>query len=312
MRCWILVDENKKGTENQCLGLAEALGLTPELYSINLIPPFGWWPSVIKRGALSISRSKQGRLAPPWPDVIITAGRRSVGAALACKHMAPKCILIALQDPKVGPHRFDWVISPSHDGVSGSNVIQTTGALNRISPHMLAQGAASFQPDLSAFPSQRIGVLIGGNARGVSFTQATAQFIAAQLKDAAKDKTLFLSTSRRTPKTVQSILRAELAHIPGYQYYGTGPNPYQAMLWAADVLVVTSDSVSMMSEGCSSGKPVYVMEVPGTRQKFQSFIQSLYAQGFARPFDSSLAVFQTPGLNEAARVAALLKPSLGL
>ena len=81
---WVLTD-GKPGMENQCLGLAEALGATPVIKRI--APRFPWsvlppqfWPAPLRAPGPA-----GDALAPPWPDILIATGRQTVAPALAIK-----------------------------------------------------------------------------------------------------------------------------------------------------------------------------------------------------------------------------------
>ena len=56
------------------------------------------------------------------------------------------------------------------------------------------------------------------------------------------------------------------------------------MLGLADAIVVTGDSVNMVSEACATGKPVHVFQLDGKSRKFARFHASLESKGFTRPF----------------------------
>ena len=306
-RTWILVDKNKRGTHVQCEGLARALNLKPSIYYIDIPAPWRWFPGPLPVGSLSACDVTPRPMSAPWPEIIITGGRRSAGYALAVKKThCPDTVLIAVQDPGLARRKFDHIIVPWHDRILGHNVISTTGALNAIDAETLTRNAQPFMSKISALPAPRTAVLIGGPTKGVAFSTSQAHDIAGQLINNLTH-TLLLSTSRRTPNAIIDVFRSALQHRAGVQYYGQGPNPYFGFLNYADSIAVTSDSVSMMSEACTAGKPVYIIELPGRRAKFQRFIKDLYTEGLARPFDGICKPFETSGLNEAERVATILR-----
>ena len=62
-------------------------------------------------------------LCPPWPRLIVSVGRQSVATALAVKRLSNQSTYaVHVQDPKASAHRFDWIVAPKHDGLSGPNV----------------------------------------------------------------------------------------------------------------------------------------------------------------------------------------------
>ena len=91
-------------------------------------------------------------------------------------------------------------------------------------------------------------------------------------------------------------------------------NPYQGMLYAADLIAVTADSVGMCSEACSTGKPVITMMTGRCRRKFRSFHQNLVQYSYATRIEDCAidGSWKGPGqaLNETSKVADLLLPRI--
>ena len=69
---------------------------------------------------------------------------------------------------------------------------------------------------------------------------------------------------------------------------GEGENPYFAMLGLADYILVTSDSASMVSEACATGKPVHIIDLEGGNERFTKFHDGLRNEGITRPFTGAL------------------------
>ena len=111
-----------------------------------------------------------------------------------------------------------------------------------------------------------------------------------------------MTASRRTEPGVIDALKARL---PGaWVWDGSGPNPYLGMLALARHVVVTEDSVSMISEAISTGKPVYVAEMAGGSRRLARFHASLREDGIVRPFDGRLAEWRYEPVNDTPRIAA--------
>src|SRR3546814_9290061 len=73
--------------------------------------------------------------------------------------------------------------------------------------------------------------------------------------------------SRRTGRRNEEILRRGRAGLPAEIWDGDGENPYFGILALADHVVVTGDSVNMVSEAASTGKPVHVVHLQGSSAK---------------------------------------------
>ena len=148
-------------------------------------------------------------------------------------------------------------------GFPGKNVIVMDGALHRITPGRLAAEAPRWESRFAHIPHPRVAVLLGGpNARYSLGTEEIGQ-LAAQLKAlAAQGFGLLITGSRRTGAANIEALRKALEGLPAFISDGSGDNPYFGMLAHADAFIVTCDSVNMVSEACSTGKPVHVLMLP--------------------------------------------------
>ena len=79
---------------------------------------------------------------------------------------------------------------------------------------------------------------------------------------------LLVSTSSRTHSVVADILE-NCIDVPCCVYRwrpGDPDNPYFGMLAVADSLIVTADSIAMLSEACATEKPVYMFDLGGMRE----------------------------------------------
>ncbi len=310
--CWILTD-GKTGMEIQCLGLAEALGLEPVVKRVQITKPWRWMPATWIRDPLSTLGSKGDHLAPPWPDLLIASGRQAVAPALAVREKsAGATFLVQIQNPAVDPSRFDLVVVPEHDRLEGPNVITSKGALGRITPDRLAAAAAEFAPRYDHLPHPRIAVLVGGDSKVFRMTAGIARDLAAGLARLCKEQGagLMITPSRRTGPRNEAILRQALAGLPAEIWNGEGTNPYFGLLGLADAVVVTGDSVNMVSEAAGTGKPVFVVDLKGRSTKFARFHQSLREAGITRPFNGRLETWDYPRLAETERIAAAIRARL--
>lgn len=312
--CWV-VSDGKPGMQNQCLGLAEAVGLPVVIKRIVVRWPWTWllpqmWPAPL--AALSPTGAL---LSPPWPRLIIGTGRMSVAPTMAVRQASHGATFaVQIQDPNVPPERFDLVVAPQHDRIAGPNVMKSMGALHRVTPQRLAADAAAFAPALAHLPRPLVAVLVGGNNRSYRFDVPTAQKLGGQLQRLARERGvgLAITVSRRTsPKATEALQRAVHA-LPVHFWDGTGANPYFGYLGLADAIVVTCDSVSMVSEAASTGKPVYVFDLPGFSRKFNAFHAGLRGAGITRAFDGRLDTWSYVPLSDTSVVAAEVRRRLQL
>ncbi len=310
--CWTVM-EGVAGMESQCRGLAEALGLEPVVKRVfPRLPwrllPVGCWPY-----PFSALGPDSDRLEPPWPEILISCGRKAVPFSLAIRRASRgRCFTVHVQDPLVDPGKFDLVAAPRHDKLSGPNVVATRGALHPVTPEKLAAAAEQFRARLAGLPRPLVAVLLGGPNGRYRLGASEMARIGARLKALARRKGagLCVTPSRRTGAANEAILREQLEGTPALVWDGSGENPYLAFLALADYILVTANSVSMVSEACATGKPVYVIDLPGGSRRFRRFHAALAAEGCTRPFADELEQWRYEPLLDAARVAAEVRRRL--
>lgn len=303
--CWVLSD-GKPGMSNQCIGLAEALDVDfvvkivrPRLPWRILAPPLWLSP-------LSAPGADGDKLHPPWPKLLIATGRQTVALSMAIKRAsAGKTFTIQIQNPANSLSRFDLVVVPRHDEITGTNVIVTEGALHRVTSERLAREAERFSPLLASLPRPLVAVLVGGSNRQYRFTRAGAQRLAYQLQRLVRQQGVGLAVtmSRRTGEENEHRLRDALSADDVYIWDGNGDNPYFGILGLCDTIVVTSDSVSMVSEACATGKPVHVFYLDGGSEKFRRFHRNFFQREITRPFTGEIESWSYKTLDDTERVA---------
>jgi uncharacterized protein len=305
---WVLHDR-KPGMASQALGLAEATGFPFVEKPLTIRPPWACLPPRLWLAPLHAATSSARLLVPPWPDLVIGCGRNTVRPALAIRRAAGGRTLTAqIQDPRFGRDEFDMLFVPEHDRLRGPRTILTQGALHRVTKPRLAAERGRF-PALDVLPRPILAVLIGGSNRAYRLDRARlgeiADAIAAVLRRSGGSAVV--TPSRRTGRAGIELLRERLAGLPGTIWDGTGDNPYYAYLALADAILVTADSVSMISEAAATGKPVHVIALAGGDAKFDRFHQAMRSAGVTRPFAGDIErwCYQPPDDN--ARAGAALR-----
>ena len=76
------------------------------------------------------------------------------------------------------------------------------------------------------------------------------------------------------------------------------------MLALAEMIMVTDDSVSMISEACYSGVPVYLLALPEQvqRKKIGEFIDEAIERQLVRYYQGSLDTWDKEPLDEVQRI----------
>ena len=296
---------------NQCRGLAVSLGVQAEEKKIALTAPWRWLPPVMTPSRLGILSAAGDRLSPPWPDLLIGTGRKSVAAALAVKRASGgRTFCVQVQNPDVALDKFDLVIAPGHDRLAGVNVISTLGSLHGVTATTLAAAKTRFADDVAGLPRPLIAVLLGGNNAVYRMTQTVAARLAGDL--AALTNTggygLAITASPRTPREAVAVitdrLSTEVANGKAVFWDGSGANPYLGYLAHADAILVTGDSVNMVSEAAATGKPVHIIELAGGSDKFSRFHAAMAEAEITRPFTGAVEQWSYTLPDDTAHAAA--------
>lgn len=311
--CWILT-EGIAGTENQCLALAAALGLKCDVKRAAGKLPWRLLGPEMASLPLSLIARGRNQLTPPWPDLLIASGHKCAGLALTVRRASRgKSFTVFVQNPRLGFKHFDLIIAPRHDGVTGSNTFGTRGALSRVTNPLLNEAAETFAPKFAHLPRPLVACLIGGSSRRHTFRPTDGHTLGKALARLSEDTGcgLLITTSRRTPKASFTAFEAALGHAPMHIWRGAGTNPYLGYLALADHMLVTADSVSMISDACNTGKPVHILPMDGhSSARFDQFFAALEAEGVVRPFTGTLDSWTYEALNDCSKAAAYIRQRL--
>lgn len=296
---WVLADP-RAGTAAQAFGIAEAMG--EPFRTI----PLAWsrWAGLPLRWATlaGLSRDCRAQFTPPWPRLVISAGRRSAPASLWLAGQEVRTV--HCMDPGFARGRFDLLVIGRHDAPPlRANILPILGATHRMAPARLAAARAEFT-ELSAFPRPRVALLLGGPVRGEGMDPAIATGIVEQARGLGAS--LLASASRRTGAAATDALAAALQGMPHrlFRWGDVGPNPYAGFLAWADLLVVTGDSVSMLSESLGTTAPLLIADPGGLGPRHRRLSESLIGAGLAAPLGAGTAPGPRAALDETGRVAA--------
>lgn len=313
---WVITD-GAAGNDRQALALAESLGLPFRHMVLGARAPWSWLaPRLVLGGRLALPVAQRlGTLAAPWPTVAIGCGRLAALYTRMLRGLSGHhTYTVQILDPRMNTSAWDTVIAPRHDRCAGPNVIHTLGSLNLVDDAWLCEGR-ELCPAFGDLPQPRVGVLVGGTRKGIALDGNYANALADRLlaQHARDGGSVLAVSSRRTPAEVIATLRERLAGVPGLVWNGgphEGINPYPGVLGWADRLVVTPDSVNMLSEACAVGCPVQTLVQGRLPDKIFRFHRALREAGLLHDLAASdLPTRQTP-LRETATAVALLKKKL--
>ncbi|MEI7036636.1 mitochondrial fission ELM1 family protein [Fulvimonas yonginensis] len=305
--CWAITDA-AAGNQRQALALAERLGLPVRHLVLEPRAPWAWFaPRWLPGGLFALPAIERARLLPPWPRVAVGCGRTAALFTRMLRRLADgRCHTVQILDPRIDPAHWDTVIAPRHDGLAGPNVLSPLGSLNPIDEHWLDDAREAWQ-HLAGLPAPRIGVLLGGPRRGVPLDAGWTSAFVEGLRDLQRRHggSLLTLASRRTPTVLADALRGGLSGLPGLHWRGSadGPNPYPGVLAWANRLVVTPDSVNMLSEACAVGCPVQTFTPGPLPGRLARFHRALRDAGLLHDLPAETPARQPP-LRETAAIAA--------
>ncbi|MDR3495804.1 MAG: mitochondrial fission ELM1 family protein [Ancalomicrobiaceae bacterium] len=319
---WVLTD-GKAGDEIPCLGVAEELigvrdapwdggiaapPMDPELrYPVPLVsrtyatgrieirrvaphPPWVWF---MPRGPIDPRDTPDhadSPILPPYPDVLIASGRRSIAYVRAVKRLSGgRTFTAILKDPRTSDHGADFVWVPEHDRSRVADYMRTLTTPHRFSAERIALAKATLPQRILALPGPRVTLLLGGRTRRGPFIAADRDRLCAALRDLCRDAGSFLVTvSRRTPPDLLAAVKKAIDARPSTIWDNSGPNPYLNFLAAADAIVATGDSHTMISEAASTGAPLMIFQPTCIKPKLTYFGLRMVEEGWAAPFDGTL------------------------
>jgi mitochondrial fission protein ELM1 len=248
-RTWVLTGE-RTGDNNQALALAEALGWPFEVKRLdyNALQSLSVW---LPPTAATLTAAAREGLAPPWPELVIAIGRRSVPVARWVRRQSgDRARLVRIGHPRIDPKLFDLVVTTRQYPVPpGDNVVLLPVAMSRfVAP---PEPTASERAFLDSAGRYRL-VAIGGATK---YWRLPEERIVETI-GAPFDGSVVAVTSRRTDPAIVERLRS----LPITLVDGATPR-FGVLLASAAEIFVTGDSVSMISEAVLTGKPVAIIPI---------------------------------------------------
>ncbi len=267
-KVWLLMG-HKAGDNSQVMALAEALGWPFEIKHFTYRRTELLTNLVCGPTLAGVVKAQSSDLSPPWPDLIITAGRRNEPAARWIqKQAAPekhvRIVHCGRSWAKI--ERFDLIVTtPQYRLPERPNVLHNLTPLHRVTEERVRTSAAEWAPRLKHLPGPYLAVVIGGNSGPFTFDHAAAKRLARQACARAKalGASLLVTTSARTPRgKINSFERALDVPAEIFRWSkAAAENPYFGYLALADEIIVTGDSMSMLTEACATRKPVHIFDL---------------------------------------------------
>jgi mitochondrial fission protein ELM1 len=308
----ILADE-RVGTYSQSIALAKESGLDYEIIFLEynflkILPNLFFSESLIRLKKTSIKKLLSINYTPKY---IISAGRKTAPIALFLKRKYRFLSkIIQIMRPEISLNKFDFVIIPEHDEPKApypKNLILSIGALTKIQKNNDQKIYENFQKPI-------IALLIGGSTKKTQFSLKSAKELINRILVIKKNMnaTLIIVNSRRTDVKINNFIKQiNEENLVFFDYNEIKENnPFELIINVADFFIISGDSVSMISQCCSTGKSVFIFDDGKiSSKKHQKFHKILFAKNYAKSFDknfSELNVFKPQQLQEITRISKMI------
>ena len=301
----LLLTEGMHGMVSQVEGLSRALNLSFTHQTVELKPFWNLIPPKLTPVSENLLKNKiifNSR-------VIISCGRKSVVPSIALKKKYKNDVFnIHVQDPKVSLKNFDLVLCPEHDDLKGDNVLNTRGAIHYLSKKEIDKHSKYLKIDKEN--KKIVSFILGGPNKYYDYSDKQVNLIFNKIKTTfAPDKyKLIVIPSYRTPQEI--IKKAfNTFSYDNLVIKKIDKKAYLSSLSLADIVVVTCDSTSMISESAATGKPIYVAHMQSTRNnyRFEKFYKQFRELGIIRDLGNSIDTWSYNQLDEANRLAPTIK-----
>ncbi len=262
---WVLLS-HRVGDSLQVMALADSLGWP---YEVKSTAPDGGSTTAAPM-SIDEATCASGVANQNWPDLVLSAGWRSEVRARQLRARAARdgheVRLVHVGRPWIDWDVFDLVVSPpQYRPPDGDHILRNKTPLHGVTQERLEEAAEAWAPRLKALPGPYVTLLVGGHSGPFNFSRNAACRLALQASRFAESRgaSLLITTSARTPDYVVDALEQHL-DAPHFLYKwrpDANNNPYYALLGLSDELIVTCDSVSMLTEACATRKPVYMFRL---------------------------------------------------
>ncbi len=303
-RTWLVLAD-KRGDNGQVEEIAQALGWPCERRRLQMREPYVIGKPRVAATLHHIDPARSDPLEPPWPDLIITIGRRPSMVALWIREQSGGRAKIVLLGKPSGPLRdYDLVVVGAEAQLPPlPNVLGITLPLMRIDEAAVAAAKEAWAARFADLPRPLIAVLVGGPTGPFAYGRSVVEgFLNLAAEIRRKGGTPYFTTSRRTPRNVVEALAAKLPESA--RLFAWSPeaadNPYLALLGHADGFVVTGDSISMMVEVAKLRRPLAIFPLPAGPLGALDQLRRSTIRRLVTPSDKAVANRLRQGLMAAA------------
>ncbi len=272
----LILSDGRKGHLNQSIALAKYLNYDYEIITVRFKSKLHKLLSYLfdKVGLYTLSILESMTIVKKY-NLVIGAGSSTYYATKTIsKELKAKSVTMML--PSGYRYDFDTIFAQSHDNPPKKpNIVEIPANFSYIEPTGIYKAQ-----------KKSIGIVIGGSNKiltmNLELIKAQLDFIVANFKDYE----IAITTSPRTPQEIEELIK-------GYNFdyeviYSTNPvNPIPDFLHECELVFITSDSTSMISEAISYGNSsVIVLPLKSSKEnKFTKFIDQLQDDGYLHIFN---------------------------
>ena len=305
----ILLTEGMHGMISQVEGLAKALDLDLIHEKIELN---NFWKSIPPKLTPVQDFVFKNKINSEF-DIVISCGRKSVIPSIYLKKkFKSKIINIHIQEPKVSLDNFDFVVAPEHDGLKGSNVLTSKGAVHYLTNSELDENENYLKSRIST-EKKIVTLILGGPTRYYDYNNQVIDSLFSKIEHnfLKNNYQLIVVPSMRTPQDLiekaKNYFDTDQIVIPNVD-----KKAYLSSLKISDHIVVTCDSTSMISEAAITGKPIYVAQMPAIKnnQRFKSFFNLFESLNIIKELNNSIENWTYTKLNETNKIANQIKEKI--
>ena len=305
----LLLTEGMHGMISQVEGLAKALNLDFIHEKIELNNFWKLFPPKLTPVQDFVFKNKINSEF----DIVISCGRKSVIPSIYLKKkFKSKIINIHIQEPKVLLDNFDFIVVPEHDGLKGSNVITSKGAIHYLTNSELDENENYLKPRIST-EKKIVTLILGGPTRYYNYNNQVIDNLFSKIEQnfLKNNYQLIVVPSMRTPQDIiekaKNYFDADQIVIPDVD-----KKAYLSSLKISDHIIITCDSTSMISEAAITGKPIYVAQMPAIKnnQRFKSFFNLFESLNIIKELNNSVESWTYTKLNETNKIADQIREKI--
>jgi len=302
----LLLTEGMHGMLSQVEGLAKALDIDFTHHKVELN---SFW-KLIPPKFTPVSNFTFNSFDSNDFDIIISCGRKSVIPSICLKKNSKKKVYnIHIQDPKVSLKNFDFIIAPEHDGITGENVILSKGSIHYLTNDEIVNNR-EYLPERLNKEKEYLTLILGGPNKYYDYNDQNLTIVFDKVKSILEKNNLqaIIIPSIRTPKKIIDL---------SDNYFGkdhlaikdVDKKAYLSGLSLAKYIVVTCDSISMISEAALTGKPIYIAEIPAkiNDYRFRRFRDLFSKLNIVKNLDEKVEIWNYEILDETNRIAKEIK-----